>query len=246
MVAELRPYFNNPGNESAKRRVRELPQFKENWQVNFGVLTISGESGTGKTTLAEILSLIYGISGDRNIKIGQIIRNITDNKSEGFMERSIETDIMVDDAQRKIMREADSKSPLILEARLAAIIGKEEKEKSPQLPIVSVLLTASPIIAAERIKSRKSDLPERNETTITQTLEERAKKDLEHWKLLHPNLNNPYDPEYFNLIIDTDFMSPEEVFIFLHDWLLKNRLISEAEKTNESPAEHQIFPTPNL
>lgn len=196
------------------------------------MLTISGESGTGKTTLAEIIAQIYKIPDGNNIKIGQIIRNITQKfQEESAIERPLSVDELVDNAQREIMQKASIENPLVLESRLAGVIASAEKANSPQLSIVSILLTASPDVTVERIKSRRSEL---SEEEIIRKEKERAQNDLETWKKLHENLDNPYDPKYFNLVIDTDSMSPEDVFIFLHKWLLENDFIFKKEN-NDTP-----------
>lgn len=243
MAEQLTPFSQRQDNESLRQRVRELPQFKEDWRVNFGALTISGESGTGKTTLADILAQIYKIPDDNNMKIGQILRTISQKpQEEGPIQRAISDDEFVDNAQREIIKKADTKNPFILESRLAGVITSEEKSVSPQLPIVSILLTASLDNITARIQSRR---PELSKEEIAKKMQERAQDDLMTWRKSRKDLHNPYDPKYFNLVIDTDSMSPEQVFTFLHDWLLKNGFVAKVEKTNESPTEHQVFPNRN-
>jgi len=226
-------------------RTGELGPSKETWQANFGVITISGDSGAGKTTLANSLAQIYGIPSERNIKIGKKVRKITGNeKGEGFMEREVSVDESVDEEQRIIMSQADVSHPYILESRLGGVIASEVKQKSPQLPIISIMLKASPDIAVKRIHLRRREM---TKDEIIGKEKERAENDLKLWKTVHPEMADPYDRKYFNLVINTDSMTNDEVLTALHRWLVDNHyVIKQENKTNNKPGEHQIFPTPSL
>lgn len=218
---------NGPNGERARSRAREHPAFKELWQVNFRALNISGESGTGKTTIAIFAEQIYGIPPERNIKIGELIRQrVNAGTTEDYMEREVEVDKEFDDLQRDIFtKRATLQEPFIVEGRLSAVIVEEEKIKNLSLnDIVSIGLTASLDVIVQRIKKRRPNL---SDEEIRLQLGRRAEKDLERWTILHPQLAlvGPYDPKRYDRAFDTNTKDVERVFDDIHNWLLEKRAI---------------------
>lgn len=209
-------------DEKAKKRTLEHPAFKEQWEINFAVIIIAGESGTGKTTLAEFFGQIYKIPDERNIKVGQIIRGLQEKpKEENFIERPIALDQQVDNLQRDIIAEkAAVTNPYIIEGKLAGVIAKEEKDKNPQLMKISILLTAPDDIAYDRIRRRRPDLSRKE---VARQTRERAEKDLAQWTQAHPQLSgtNPYNTKFYDLVINTDGKSVEQVFDEAHKYFLE-------------------------
>jgi cytidylate kinase len=156
---------------------QESIQSKEILVPKFGGATISGPSGTGKTAVMEIISDLYSISPDRRFKTGKIIRDITKtgNTIRGFMDRDESVDQEIDEVQRGIIRNADTKNPFILEGRLAGVLATEELTSNPELNIVRMLFTAPSEIRMKRILKRA--LHDKAETVTS--LEKEYEKALE-------------------------------------------------------------------
>lgn len=246
MSERLESHSDGHINGSRRENSQELTPFKENWKFNFSVLTISGKSGTGKTTLANNLAERYSIPKKRNIKVGELFFRIFPRKTnkDGFMPREITVDERVDNFQANLMRKAKTSHPYLLEGRLSGAIAYEEKINLPHLPVVSILLTASPDIEIDRLQKRN---PELTRDQIIRIKKDREKKDLKLWRKIHKNLDNPNDPKFFNFVINTDSMSNEQVFIYVNSLLQEFGHISKKEdKTNAIPTEHQIFPKPSI
>ncbi len=136
----------------------ESPKTKEILIPRFGVITISGRSGTGKTAVAEALAEMYSIPHSRNIKTGQLFREISQSGQEiqGFMEREEFIDHEMDIRQRDLIQASSVDTPLILEGRLAGFIASQEKLKDPRIDseVISFLFTAPARIRMRRIFKR--------------------------------------------------------------------------------------------
>lgn len=111
MLERVRNFITH--DESTKERARkialEIPASREEWDLCCirGIL-ISGPSGTGKTTLAELIAQVYKIPETRNIKIGEIIRRLSGNERVvSIIERDPVVDKIVDDLQRHIKEARD-------------------------------------------------------------------------------------------------------------------------------------------
>ena len=136
----------------------ENPTTKEILIPRFGVITISGRSGTGKTAVAEALAQMYSIPPERNIKTGQLFRNISQSGQEiqGFYEREEFIDHEMDKRQRELIQASSPDSPLMLEGRLAGFIASQEKLSNPRLEneVISLLFTAPTRVRMKRILKR--------------------------------------------------------------------------------------------
>ena len=231
--------------EAARKRAQEYPASKERWDVNVAAITISGTTATGKTTISVVLGEIYKIPEDRNIKVGQIIREIQGKKEEeGYIERPIDLDREVDGLQKEILtHEASLEKPFIIEGRLAGVIAEEEKSKNPNLSIVSILLTASNETIKKRVRERN---PQLSDIQIHDLVADRSMRDMKRWVELHPQLRNsgPYDPNRYDIVINTDNKSVEKVFRDIHEKLKRRNLIRRMVDAAQPkfPDQGQIFP----
>lgn len=245
MKEELSKANKNPNGSSVEAVIHEFAPCKENWKFNnCGVLIISGQIATGKTTLVDTLSKMYRIPA---IKIGKIIRQITDTlKKEGPIDRTENVDSAMDALQKEIIRNADANNPQILESRFAAIIASREKETNFQKksPPVSILLTASKDATIDRILSRNSRL---SKDDAGKKLRERSEDDLRLAKeKFGDNVVNLFGPEYFDLTIDTDEKTPKEVVEIVHNWLLeKGYVVKKEDHATPESVEYQVFPISN-
>ena len=186
---------------------------------------ITGESGTGKTTLARRLSELFGMG---IFKSGTLLRQLmmetTGSEIVGFAPRDpLIVDRAFDNIGAKVITNS-SQNPAIVEARLVGFITAEEKakakEKKLQFPkgIIVLLTTTDERRRAERVARRHPD--EDVDTVITQS-RERMRGDLALWRQIHPLLNNvenPFDPnieidgrKIYDIVVNTDYLSAEEV-----------------------------------
>jgi len=136
----------------------ESLRIKEILIPRFGVITISGRSGTGKTAVAEHLAELYSIPPERNVKTGQLFREISQSGQEiqGFIEREEYIDREMDKKQRELIQSSTPENPWILEGRLAGFIASEEKLINPRLDseVISFLFTAPARVRMRRILKR--------------------------------------------------------------------------------------------
>ena len=217
--------------EKAQKIASELPESKENWSVNKKGLGIVGDSGGGKTTIANILAEIYDIPETRNFKIGEILRKLSETeKSAGFVHRDPLFDKMVDDLQIELITNAASKEPFILEGRRAGLILNQERAKNPLLGqlVKSVLINVPQEVAWQRLHDR---MPTYSLEEIAKLTTNRALEDKDRWSIIHPEESetNPYDPNIFDLVVDA--RKPiKDVFYDIHNWLVDIKFVEKTEE----------------
>lgn len=174
----------------------------EIWVPNFGGLTISGPSGTGKTTTGLEMVIKYDIPVKRFRKVGAEMREDIGDML-GYQDRPLSKDIELDELQALLIREARVDNPLILEGRLAGIFKAEEvrkaKETGIDLPVVSLLFICELTERISRITNRWNENNPNDQRTLQEVKKstlEREKRDLETWQKAHPELvtGNPFNP----------------------------------------------------
>ncbi len=186
---------------------------KKHYELDFYLITISGRSGTGKTTLGKFLSERYEIPF---IKVGdEFFRKKTESETGnvplGFMERGLNHDKWVDEKQKELIKEAIlNNKPIILEGRLAGFLANEVLRSMKATPtqrdrVVRVQTTAHNDTRFERIRKRTiSDVsrrtgisrevleqdPRYNIGTIARETKKREKGDRERWKRVHRRIED--------------------------------------------------------
>lgn len=160
-------------------------------------ITISGPPGSGKTTVAKILSERLKI---KLISAGEVFRRLAFEKNMSleefgkYAELNPEIDILVDRVQREM---AEKEKDAIIEGRLSGWMIKNAELK--------VYLFADAEVRYSRIAKREGkDLSTvRKETSLREELEKRRYQkfysiDIEDWRI-------------YDLIINSNRVSPEKI-----------------------------------
>jgi len=160
-------------------------------------ITISGPPGSGKTTVAKILSEKLKI---KLISAGEVFRQLAFERGMSleefskFAESNPEIDILVDRVQREM---AEKEKDAIVEGRLSGWMIKDAELK--------VYIFADPEVRYSRIAKRedKDISTVRKETRLREEVEKRRYQkfygiDVDDWRI-------------YDLIINSSRMSPEKI-----------------------------------
>ncbi|MEM1670475.1 MAG: AAA family ATPase [Archaeoglobaceae archaeon] len=160
-------------------------------------ITISGPPGSGKTTVAKILSEKLKI---KLISAGEIFRNLAFEKGMSiedfsrFAESNPEIDVLIDRLQKEM---AEKERDAIVEGRLSGWMIKDAD--------LRVYLFADPEVRYSRIAKRESKdfSTVKRETKLREEIERRRYQkfysiDLDDWRI-------------YDLIINTNRLSPEKI-----------------------------------
>lgn len=169
------------------------------------IITIGGNLGAGKTTLAERLSAVLGY---QELYVGGIMREMAAEQHmpiEEFYKRlrhNPELERSVDERQAKLMHEKDN---LIIQGRVAWFFSKGSPFK-----VFNIFLSVSPEIGAKRTRQR----PENSEVISDEEIERvnaiRVKLELERYKTLY-DIQNFLDPSHYDFALDTTNLTKDEV-----------------------------------
>jgi predicted cytidylate kinase len=163
------------------------------------VITISGEPGTGTTTIATMLSKKTGL---RMVYTGETFRELAKEHNMELSEFSTYAD-----SNPKIDLELDArqmdharKGNVILEGRLAGWLMKNNK-----IDAFTILLTADLEIRVNRIMGREN----KSYNQVKQEILEREKCEMERYQKFYTV--NYLDNSHYDLIIDTSDLTPDEI-----------------------------------
>jgi predicted cytidylate kinase len=169
------------------------------------IITIGGNPGSGKTTLARKLAATLGYE---ELYVGGIFRDIAKErgmtveqfseevKKDPALERSI------DDRQKKLMQEKDN---LIIQGRVAWFFAQGNQHK-----VINLFLATDHTIGAQRVAERKEDAAKSIEE-IARATAERIRHDQERYQALY-NITDYLDPTHYDIILDTSHLTEDEVF----------------------------------
>lgn len=172
-------------------------------------VVLSGHPGTGTSTLIEKLGQLYNLKPEQIIKVGDLFRQASIDKTghdiTGFYQREITEDLSIDQMQKELLSEPNPEVIFILESRLGGLFTKRLRaEGSPRgeagqtiFPTVTVLITTKEPVRYKRVF-------ERDHTGTPREIKEREEKDLKQWMEAHPFLtSNPLDnPDLYDFHID--------------------------------------------
>jgi len=163
------------------------------------VITISGEPGSGTTTIGQLLSKELNI---KMVYIGEIFRelagvyNMTLSEFGEYAEDNPDIDHELDTRQVEIAKQGD----IILEGRLSGWMMKKNK-----IEAFKILLTADLDTRVQRIMGREGKDYEQVKAEI---LKREACEQERYTDFYDADY---HDQSYYDLIIDTSELTPDEI-----------------------------------
>lgn len=206
-------------------------------------VVISGNPGTGTSTLLDRLALIYSLSEDRKIQVSSLFRrkSIEETGQDilGFYQRPDVADKNLDDSQAELLANPDQSHTFILESRLGGFLVRNlretyQSEGKPPPSITTVLLTAEASTRYQRVFDRERQ--KRPQLTLDQLATEtrqREEGDLDQWRKVHPALLDidPLSVESSNIYdihVDTTNLSLDQVVELVHTQLLSKGAVTQS------------------
>ncbi|MBX8639989.1 MAG: AAA family ATPase [Candidatus Thermoplasmatota archaeon] len=164
------------------------------------IITVSGPAGSGKTTLA---SLISGKLGYKLISTGSIFRQIASERGIGVVEMNLlaESDYEIDIAlDKRVVAEAARQADCVVEGRLSCHMIKRAG-----LSALSVFLDASFGTRMERISERDGIT---YEEAVRQTLMREESEKRRYLKIYGIDRD---DMSCYDAVLDSTAMLPDEL-----------------------------------
>ncbi|MCK9379377.1 MAG: cytidylate kinase family protein [Candidatus Moranbacteria bacterium] len=172
------------------------------------IITITGEPGSGKSTIGK--KLAEKLNYER-FYIGQIRRDaakkmgMTLAEYNKYGETHPETDTEVDDYQKNL---GEKRNNFIIEGRTSWFLIPHS---------IKLYITVDPLVGAQRVHKELQNENSRNEDNNLSTVEDLVRsheKRMESDKLRYEKYYHKdcYDKNNFDFVIDTSNLTPDEVF----------------------------------
>jgi CMP/dCMP kinase len=168
------------------------------------IITIGGNVGAGKTTLAARLSKALGY---KELYMGGLMREIAEERGmsieEFYAKLNAEPDLerSLDERQAKMMHENDN---LVVQGRLAWFFAKG----SP-FEVFNISLAVDPEIGTRRSAARPENVG-RNFNELLHANAERARIETERYHDLY-GIQNFLDEQHYDLVFNTTVFTEDEV-----------------------------------
>jgi CMP/dCMP kinase len=178
------------------------------------IITISGNLGSGKSTVAKIIAKKLGL---KHYSTGDFQREVAKEKGltifelNKFEETDKSIDKMIDERAAKI---GETEDDVIIDSRLAFHFIPHS---------VKIFLDVDPKIGAERIFNDKRD-DEKENTNIeatAKTIRERQKSETKRWFKYYGV--HYLDLKHYDLVIDTSSISQQEVAENILEYLTQHK-----------------------
>jgi cytidylate kinase len=163
------------------------------------LVTISGQPGSGKTTVARLVARDLGLE---HVYAGDIFRRQAEAAGltlEAYLRRA-ETDPSIDRTLDAQMRQRAAAGQAVLEGRLAAVMADEAGTRA-----LRVFLEASEAVRAQRITGREGGATEQR----LREIQAREASDRQRYRMLYGV--DYHEHARYDLVIDTDARTPEEL-----------------------------------
>lgn len=173
------------------------------------LVTISGEPGSGKTTVAKLVAAHLGVP---HVYAGDFFRQEAQRRglTLAAFNELCETDHSIDRTLDDAMAQRAREGNVVLEGRLAGYIAREQ-----HLDALKVWLTAGEDVRAQRVAQREGD----NWRDVLRVNDQRHTSDSKRYFDIYGwDLR---DTQIYDLVLATDDQTPEG---------LADRLVAEARK----------------
>lgn len=168
------------------------------------IITISGDPGSGKTTLAEKLARVTRFE---NLYVGGLMREAA-AAAKMTLEEFYEKLSVSPERERKfdalVASQMVEKENLIVQGRVAFYIAKQVG-----IRVINVFLAVHPYQGAERLAKRPEHANRKLDDIRFEALGRQATEQARYRELYR--IDNHRDPKHFDIVIDTTALHPDAV-----------------------------------